>query len=105
MSLACQPTFERLGAIAVTAGPRLGAVLVPAVSSRMSVLHVEQVEIFLPVRSLLRERGGAKTHLDPARRAVRGQSRLIHVVQILISGNRTAPERAGAHRLEQRLFP
>src|SRR4051812_1595515 len=71
--------FELHRAVALPARPRLFTVLIPAVLARVSILHAHQLEIFLPVRPLLFQRGGAEAALDPADGAVVAQPRVGHV--------------------------
>jgi len=77
-----------------------------AVPARVRVLDRKQLEIFLPVGSLFLQRRIAEAGLDPARLALSRDARLLHVVQILIAGNRAFPKRAVRDRTEQsRLAP
>lgn len=94
--------LEFPGAIAVGAGPRLGAVEVAAVSAAVRVFDADELEVFLPVRPFLGERRGAKAGLDPVGGAVVGESGLFHVVNIFIAGNGAATERAVADGAQQR---
>src|SRR5262245_33852858 len=54
--------FELDSAVALAAGPRLGAVLVAAAAAGVGVLHLDQLEILLPVRPLLLQRRRAEAH-------------------------------------------
>jgi len=58
------------GAIAVTARPRLRTVQIAAILAIVRVLDAEQLEIFLPIRPLLRQRRRTETGLHPVRHAV-----------------------------------
>ena len=98
-----QPRFEPLGAVAVAAGPRLGAVFVAAIGSRMGVLNLDQVEELFPVRPLFFQRHVAVTDFDPARRAVVEQAGILHVAQIFALGDRSGAQRAALDRLQRAL--
>ena len=78
-----------------------GAVFVPAVFSRMSVFDTDEIEIFLPIRTFLLERDSAETGFYPVRRAVLRNSGLFHVMQVFISGDRAASQRAVGNGLKQ----
>src|ERR1700730_6278288 len=52
-------------AIAIAAGPRLGAIFMAAIAARVRVLHHEKLEIFLPIRALFFERRSAEARLHP----------------------------------------
>src|SRR5690242_16973473 len=80
-----QPLLEAASAIAVRAGPGFAAVFVPAIFPAVRVLDFEQLEKFLPVRTLLGERRRAKTGFDPVGRAVGGEARLFEVVKIFVA--------------------
>src|SRR5687767_13339427 len=51
-----EPSLEALGAIAVATRPRLVAIDVAAAAARVSVLHLKQLEILLPVRPFFGQR-------------------------------------------------
>jgi hypothetical protein len=70
LTLGGESRFKLFRAIAIAAGPRLGAVLVTAVASRMRVFHAQQVEIFFPIWPFLGQRRVAKASLDPGRHLV-----------------------------------
>ena len=93
--------FELFSAIAVRAGPRFGAVKIAAIPAAVSVFDTEEFEIFLPVRAFFGEWRGAKAGLDPVRRAIFGESRLFHVVDIFVAGDGTLAEGAFADGAEQ----
>src|SRR5229473_3444022 len=82
-----QLLFERRGAVAISAGPRLRAVLVAAFTTVVSVLDLDQVEILLPIRTLLLQRRGAVADFDPAHRLVCTNPRLVHVAQVFALGD------------------
>ena len=48
--------FEPRGAVAISAGPGLGAVLVPASAAVVGLPHLHQLKIPLPVRTLFLQR-------------------------------------------------
>ena len=52
----------------------------------------QQIEVGLPVRTLLFERRGAEARLHPFHRAVGQLPRLLHVVLILVASNGTRAE-------------
>ena len=82
--------LEPLGAITIATCPRLRSVFVPAVSARVRVLNAQEFEIFLPIRSFFRERWIAKADLDPSRNAVFVDARLLHVLEVFVTGNGVA---------------
>ncbi len=96
--------FELLSAVAVGASPRFGAVLVAAVFAIVGIFDAEQVKVFLPIRSFLLEWGGAKTGFDPVSGSVIREPRILHVVNILITGDGASAERAVVDRAEQVLL-
>src|SRR5260370_15084839 len=67
----------------------------------MSVLHLHQLEILLPVRTLFQERRGAVTNFDPAHRLVGTNPRLVHVAKIFALGDRALAQRAALNRFHQ----
>ena len=69
------------------------------------VLNTSELEVFLPVRTLLVERRRAEAHLDPLHHAVRANSRVGHVAQVFTFGNRAAPQGPAADRGEERALP
>src|ERR1700686_1287126 len=79
--------FEARRAVAISAGPGLGAVLVAAFAPVVGVLHLHQLKILLPVRTLFLQRCGAITDFDPAHRLVGTSPSLIHVPQVFAPGN------------------
>src|SRR5260370_15602092 len=82
-----QLLFQPRGVVAISAGPRLRAVLVAAFTTVVSVLDLDQVEILLPIRTLLLQRRGAITDFDPAHRLVCTNPRLLHVAQVFALGD------------------
>ena len=96
--------LEAARAIAVTAGPRLRAIEITAFSSGVGVTNFDQLEVFFPIRAFLFERYAAETHFDPARHPVPGDTRVLHVIEVFVSSNGAATERARLDCVEQRLF-
>ena len=82
-----QLLFQPRGAVAIAAGPGLGAIHVAAFAAVVSVLHLHEVEILLPVRTLFLERRGALADFDPSHRLVGTNPRLVHVAQIFVPGD------------------
>src|SRR5256885_740547 len=62
--------FEPRGAVAISAGPGLGAVLVPASAAVVGLPHLHQLKIPLPVRTLFLQRRRAVADFQPAYRPV-----------------------------------
>jgi len=77
-----QSCFKSGGAVAISAGPRLGAILVAASPPVMRILYSDEVEKFLPVRALFLQRRRAVADFDPARGLVRKKSRVVHVANV-----------------------
>src|SRR6266487_2420211 len=99
VTLAAKFLLELFRAIAITAGPWLGSVFVPAIASRMRVGDLEQIKIFFPVRAFFFQRRVAKTGLHPSRDGRIVDPRLLHVMEIFITRDRTAPKRAFIDRM------
>ena len=95
--------FEAFGAIAVGAGPGLGAVQIAAVFAIVRVFDAEEVEIFFPVRTLLLKRRWAETGFDPMGSAVVPEASLLHVVEVFITRDGALAEGAVADGLEEGL--
>ena len=72
--------LQSLRAIAVAADPRLRPVFVAAIAPRVRILHTEQLEIFLPIRTLFRERWIAEASFHPDRTSGIVHARFAHVV-------------------------
>ena len=70
----------------------LGAGFVAAVPPRMGVLHFNQIEVLFPVGALLLERRRAEAGLHPLHGPVLELARVFHVVQVLVAGDRAAPQ-------------
>jgi hypothetical protein len=102
--LTAKSLLELFRAIAIAAGPRLDPVFVATIPTGMGVFDAEQMEIFLPIRAFLSERRIAKAALDPGRHAVFTYPRLIHVVQILVAGDRALAERSTFNCAEEITF-
>jgi hypothetical protein len=64
----------------------------PAILPGMGVLNAEQIEILFPVGAFFGQRRIAKTAFHPRGNAVLIDVRVIHIVQILVPGNRSAAE-------------
>ena len=96
--------LEPLGAITIATCPRLRSVFLPAVSARVRVLNAQEFEIFLPIRSFFRERWIAKADLDPSRNAVFVDARLLHVLEVFVTGDRTTAKGALINRAQERVF-
>lgn len=84
-----QRFFQAGGAIAIAAGPRFAPVFVAAIAPGMRVTHAQELEIFLPIRTLLRERRIAKASLDPMRDALLIEPRLFHVEKVFVARDGT----------------
>src|SRR5439155_17218450 len=101
LAFGSEACFEPRGAVAVDAGPRLGAVQITAPRARVRVLYSHEIEILLPMRPFLLQRRRAEAHLDPLHAAVLELTRLIHVSQILIARDRSFAERAVIDRTRE----
>jgi len=75
----------------------------PAIPPGMRVLHAQELKIFFPIRTLLRQWRITKAGLNPGRDAEPVRSRFAHVINVLVAGDRTPAERAVIDRIEQRL--
>jgi len=102
-ALAAKFLLELLRAIAIAAGPRFGAIFVTTIPARVRVLNAEKIEIFFPIRAFFRERGIAKTGFNPDRNAAGIQSRLGHVMNVLVACDRTFAQCLVVDRLQQRV--
>jgi len=99
---AAQFLFQLLRAITIATRPRLRSIFVPAVSARVRVLNAQEFEIFLPIRPFFRERWIAKADLDPSRNSVFVDARLLHIMEVFVTGDRTASEGALINRAKER---
>jgi hypothetical protein len=96
--------FEAARAIALRARPRFGAVQIAAVSTCVRIFDADQIEVFLPIRSLFLERDPAEANLHPMGGAVVSRARLLHIPEILVARDGAAAERAIFNRPEQSLL-
>jgi hypothetical protein len=96
--------FQFARAIAIAAGPKLRAILVPAVLSIVSVLNFYEVKIFLPIREFFVEGCGTEAGFDPLNGPVGCESGLGHIVEVFVSGDGPAPQAAIGDGLDQLLF-
>ena len=80
----------------------LGAVLVAAFAAVVRVLHLDQLEILLPVRTLFLQRRWAVTDFDPPHRLVGTNPRLIHIAQVFFPRDRAFAKCTALNRLQQR---
>ena len=103
-TLAGQLCLELRGAIALAACPGFRSVLVPAITPRMGIFDCEQLKILLPIGSLFLQGRITETGLHPGCYAGRIESRLLHVVLVLVAGNRAFAERVAIDCVEKRLF-
>ena len=87
-----QLLFQPRRAVAVTASPRLGSILIAAVAAIVSILHARQIEILFPVRTLFLQ--GRRTIADfhPPRSLVFAQPSILHIAEIFSFGYRTLAE-------------
>ena len=88
-------------AVAVVAGPGLGAVLVAAFAPVVGVLHAGEIEIFFPVGSFFLKRRRTVTNFNPSCRLVFAQTRLVHIAKIFALGNRTLAQGSAFDGAEQ----
>ena len=94
-----EPLLQFPGAIAIAAGPRLGPVFMAAIPPRVSILHIQQLEIFLPVRPFFRQRRCAIAGFHPMRRPILSHARLLHVINIFIPPDRSTTQRPLFNRI------
>jgi hypothetical protein len=94
-----QLSLQALRAIAGLAGPRLGSVIIPALPAIMRVLHLDQIEVLLPVGSLFLEGSRTIANLNPAGSAVLAKSGFAHVPQVLAFGYGTIAQGSVFNRL------
>src|SRR5688572_27430789 len=93
LALRLEPALEPAGAVAVAAGPRLGAVLIAAPASRVRVLHRNQLEILFPVRALFGQRRGAEAGFHPLHAPIGQLAGLGHVAKVFSARHRAPSER------------
>ena len=91
--------------IAFTARPRFASIQVAAVSARVCILDAQQVKVILPIRPLFFEWTPTEADLHPARGPIASHTCLLHVMQVLIAGDRTFAESAALNGLEQGFLP
>ena len=96
--------FKSARAIALRARPRFSAVQITAVPTCVRIFDADQIEVFLPVRSLFLERNPAEANLHPMRNAVVRYPRLLHIPEILVARDGAAAEPAIFNRPEQSLL-
>lgn len=53
----------------------------------MRVFNVDQIEIFLPIRSFFGERWIAEARLDPESDPIWSQTGFIHIINVLVAGD------------------
>src|SRR5690348_7719331 len=94
--------LESIGAVAVGAGPWLFAVEVAAAAPRVCVLHLDEIEVLLPIRTFFRERRRAVAHLHPLNAVIVVLARGVHVAEILVARDRSVAERAAVNRAVER---
>jgi len=71
----------------------------------MRILHLDQLEVLLPIGPLLLEGSRTEADLHPAGRAVRPKPGFLHVSQILAAGYRTFAQGSLLNRLEKGCSP
>ncbi len=67
----------------------------------MSILYLDQLEVLLPIRPLLKQRCRTEADLNPAGRTVRSKLGVLHVAQIPAAGYRTFAQCSLFNRLEK----
>jgi hypothetical protein len=82
-----KPLFELTGAIAVAAGPKLRAVQVSAIFTRMRVLDTQQCEVFFPKITFFRQWRCTETNFDPSYRTITTKPSVFHVFEIFVAGD------------------
>src|ERR1700756_2778537 len=93
--------FQAGGAVAVSTGPRFGAVVVAALAAVVGVLNSDQFEILFPVRTLFLQRSWTVTDFDPASAVVGGKLGMVHIAQVFAFGDRTSAKRAALDAFKQ----
>jgi hypothetical protein len=79
--------FQPRRAVAITACPGFGAILIAAFAAVVSILHASQVEIFLPVRPLLLQRRGTVADFHPPCGLVFTEPGFLHVAEVFALGD------------------
>ncbi len=82
-----QLRFQFLRAIAITTRPRLTSIFVTAIPPGVRVFNAQQGEIFLPVRTLLRQRRIAEASLNPGSYTGCVHPGLVHIIYVLVPGD------------------
>ena len=93
--------MEFLGAVAIAAGPGLGAVFVAAFGAVVGVLDFDQLEEFFPVGAFFVEGDLAEAAFDPFDLAVAEEAGGSHVVEVFVGGDGAAAEGAGFDGVEE----
>jgi hypothetical protein len=96
--------LQPLRAITIRTRPWLSPILVPAIFSIVRILHVQQLKILFPIRSLFLQRSCAKACLHPMRRPILSYARILHVVNIFVPSDRAFSQRTVLHRFQECLF-
>src|SRR6185295_10507091 len=101
-TLGFEARLEARGAVAVAARPGLEARLVAAPAAGVCVLDFFEGKEGFPVLALFGQRRGAVADLDPLHAAVVELTRGVHVAEVLVAGDRSAPERPVLDRARER---
>ncbi len=99
-----QLLLQPRGAIAVATGPRLGAVLVAAFATVVSILHSREIEVFFPVGPLFLQGCRAVADFHPTRGLVSAEPRVVHVAQVFAFGDRALAQLLIFNGLDQIAF-
>ena len=75
----------------------------PAILPNVRVFDAQKVKIFFPIRSFFRQRRFAEAGLNPGRNPVRIYPRLVHIIHVLVAGDRSLAKASIVDRIEQRL--
>src|SRR5438874_102218 len=86
--------FKPGRAVAIVAGPALGAVQILAAAACVRVLNFQKFEMFFPIGTLFLKRRGTVTDLNPLQGPVVELAGFRHISEIFISGDRSSAERA-----------
>src|SRR6185295_3412659 len=82
----------------------LRPVLMPAILATMRILDLHEVEKLFPVRALFDEWRQAKTGFNPMSVPILGDTRVLHIVQILISSDRAFAQASIFNSLHERFL-
>src|ERR1700674_531711 len=96
-----QLLFEPRRAVAISAGPGLRTIFVTAFAPIVRILHLDQLKILLPVRTLFLQRRGAIADFDPAHGLVGTNPRLCHVAQVFPLRDRPFAQRPALNGFQQ----